>query len=53
MYVRKHLETNNTFLTKQHGFRQKHSTETGLGEFVGNLVEAFNKGIKPLQSLLT
>ena len=31
------------FFVKQHGFKQKHSTETSLGELVGNLVEIFDK----------
>ena len=39
MQVMKHLETSNIFLAKQHGFRQKHSTETALCELVWNLVE--------------
>ena len=43
MQARKHLETNNIFLAKQYGFRQKHSTETALGDLVGNLAETFNK----------
>ena len=53
MQVGKHLETNDIFLAKQHGLRQKHSTETALSELVGHLAETFDKSIKPLQSLLT
>ena len=51
--VRKHLETNNIFLGKQHGFRQQHSTETALSESVGNLAEAFDKKHKAIAALLT
>ena len=36
------------FLAKQHGFQQKHSTETALSELVGNLVEAFDKKHKAI-----
>ena len=52
MQVRKHLETNNIFLAKQHGFWQKHSTETALSELVGNLVEAFHKKHKATAVLI-
>ena len=30
-----HLETNNIFFAKQHGFRQKYSTETALSKLAG------------------
>ena len=36
MQVGKHLETTNIIFAHQHGFRQKHSTGTALGELVGN-----------------
>ena len=48
MQVRKDLEINNIFLAKQHGFRQKHSTETALNELVWNLAEAFDKKYKTI-----
>ena len=48
MQVRKHLETNNIFLAKQHGFKQKHSTESAFSEFIRNLVEAFDKKHKAI-----
>ena len=43
MQVREHIETDNMFFAKQHGFRKKHSTETELCELVENLVEIFDK----------
>ena len=43
MHVRKHLETNNILLPKQHRFRQKYSPQPALGEIVGNLVKTFDK----------
>ena len=48
MQVRKHLETNNIFFDKQHGFGQKHSTETTLGKLVGNFIEIFDKKHKAI-----
>ena len=48
MHARKHLETNNIFLAKQHGFMQKHYTENALSELISNLVEAFDKKHKAI-----
>ena len=36
------------FFAKQHGFGQKHFTETALGELVGKLVEIFDKKHKAI-----
>ena len=53
MHVRKHVETNNIFYVKKHGFRNKYSTDTALGELVGNLVEIFDKKHKAITVLMT
>ena len=39
----KHLETNNIYFAKYHGFGQKHSTDPTFSELVGILVEIFDK----------
>ena len=48
MQVRRHLDPNNIFFAKQHGFRQIYSTETTLSKLVGNLVELCNKTHKAI-----
>ena len=50
--VRKLLETNNIFLAKQHGYRQKHSKEITLGELVWNSVEIFDKKHKAIKVII-
>ena len=44
------LDTNNLIYSSQHGFRNKHSCESAVGELIGNVCKGHKKGNTPWPS---